>query len=200
MTGKQNSTFPDNLNDKKGGTYASKRRTTRSTKSTKVTPEKVSVTESSDRYITLSGCEGDRKLPDGKTCQKIICIMDLSSKATSPKEIKLQMYVLKNALGELVKEETKGIRVTSEIAVYYQGKKVARQSGVTERKFQLDKGISALVLLGAGAGGTILFILITFALFKVTIYKISKTLELYSSLQFNFCIYIFLVWILPAKN
>lgn len=164
-------TSQQNPNDKNGATYASKKRTTRSTKSTKVSPEKVSVAESSDKYITLSGCEGDGKLPEGKTCQKIICKMDLSSRETSPKEIKLQMYVLQNALGELVKSETKGIRVTSVISVFYQGKKVVQQTGVTQRNFQLEKGISALVLLGAGAGGTILFILITFALFKVETIK-----------------------------
>lgn len=158
--GQQNSSFSVENND----TLNSGTRSKRSIDRTEVSPEKVSVKKSNDKYVTLSGCEGNVQK---SSCQKIVCKMDLLPRATAPREIRLQMYILENVLGELVTVETKGIRVTSVISVFYQGGKVIEENGVTHRNFSIVEGISALILLGAGAGGTILLILIVFGLLKV---------------------------------
>lgn len=49
-------------------------------------------------------------------------------------------------------------------------------NGVIQRMFVLEKGVPAWVYLASGAGGTILFLLIAFALFKCGFFR-RKTKE-----------------------
>ncbi|ODM98323.1 Integrin alpha-4 [Orchesella cincta] len=137
----------------------SKSRSARSTK-TQVQPAKLSMS-SSDKVIRFSGCDSSPS-----SC---------NLPSMGQRFIRLQMYLLPNAAGELITDETTGIHIESSISVSYLDK-VIKKDGSTMRKFVLDKGIAAWKLLVAGAGGTILFLLLTFALFKCGFFR-RKTKE-----------------------
>ncbi len=130
-------------------------------------PEVVATLEKGDKYITFSGCEGETELYNEQSCQKITCKMDLQPGASVPREIRLQMYISRSALNGLVHKDIKGIRVKSMISIYYQGRQVATEVGVTQRTFLRAEGISVPILLGAGVGGIVLLILVTFVLYQV---------------------------------
>lgn len=81
----------------------------------------------------------------------------------------MQLYL--SQAKTLIQEDTEGVRVDSYISVRYFDKVVATTKGFTQRAFVLNKGVPAYIYLAAGAGGTILFLLVTFALFKCGFFK-----------------------------
>ncbi|CAL8088239.1 unnamed protein product [Orchesella dallaii] len=129
---------------------------------------------SSDNLIRLPGCD-----KPSTYCRKIICFTDMPS--LRKKTIKLHMYLLENAFRELINDEITGISIESSISVSYL-KTTEKKKGVVMRMFLLDKGIAAWKLLVAGAGGTILFLLLTFALFKCGFFR-RKTKEQLQTLK-----------------
>lgn len=94
--------------------------------------------------------------------------MDLQPRESVPREIRLPLYISGSALRDLADMKANGIRVKSKITVFYLGREVAQKVGVTERTLFQVKGISALILLGAGGGGIIPLILIIVVLYKVS--------------------------------
>ncbi|ODM87643.1 Integrin alpha-8 [Orchesella cincta] len=136
----------------------------------KADSDKAPVFSSGDNVIKLSGCQAAKRPP---SCSKITCVTDLPSMES--RAIRLQMYLMPNAVKNLISDDTAGISIESQISVSFLNI-VTKGSGEATRKFLMAKQIASWILILAAIGGSLLFLLLIFALFKCGFFR-RKTKE-----------------------
>ncbi|CAL8114662.1 unnamed protein product [Orchesella dallaii] len=126
-----------------------------------------------DEMITLSSC-GVNTL--SSFCRKLTCLVDLPSMET--RAIRIHMYLLPATSVAVIsrKGNPTGIRIQTVISVSYLETMEIRMDAFTMRMFIMPQEIPAWMVLVAGTGGLIIFLLVAVALHKCGFFR-RKTKE-----------------------
>ncbi|CAL8114700.1 unnamed protein product [Orchesella dallaii] len=114
-----------------------------------------------DKVIILPSCKSSGK--PSQSCRKVTCFMDLPSMKT--RAIRIQMYLLPEAVNRLISDDSDGISVPSQVSVSFLNI-TASKDGETTRRFLKAKGVATWELMVAAGGGILLLLLLAFILFR----------------------------------